>query len=745
MPVTSQAPAGECGSGTCMMPPATEEEMLAMPLPALRPELRMREAADDAGWTGGYLIHDPLRNAYFRVPLMAVRALACWQAGTVGGVLECLRVRHGLEAQPEDILELAAFVERNALNIADGGGWERIWGLRRGMRQGALKWLLHNYLYFRIPLVRPQRFLEATFPWVRWLGSRAGLLALAIIFLLGAWLTLKQWDEFRTTFMGFVNFDGLMLFGLTILIVKVAHELGHAYIATRFGARVPSMGVAFLVMLPMFYTDVTDAWKLKNRRARLLIGLGGIMVELALAGIALFLWAILPEGAARTAAFFVATTSLLTTLLVNISPFMRFDGYHVLADLLRVHNLQPRAFALALWWLRGRLFGLREPPPEEFPPRLHRLLIVYAFATWIYRFFLFAGIALVVYHAFPKVLGIFLAAVEVGWFIVLPVWRVVKKWWQERKQIMREGRPKRLIVGGLIALAVLFLPVWRSVSLPAVVLPATEQEVHAPEAARLARLFVRPGQQVRKGQVLAELESTRLEFEWRKTRARLMLVERRLARMVASREDLRLIEVLQRERQQLQAALEGLRQRQRRLALVAEADGVVRTMLPGLRPGIWVRPQDMLMRVVVPRRVEVAALAPETVVGRLWSGADGRFVPDDPGMASVPVRLMEIGAARRRGRDILYLSSVHGGPVAAERDPRDGSVHTRVGMFPLRLAPVDSAGRKTPRSRQGGATGEGVPCSFSCRGRVVVSARAESLAGRLARRVVSIFLRESGF
>lgn len=743
-----------CGGAACASAPANDlDDILSMPLPALRDELRMCEAAEDAGWAGGYLVHDPVRNSYFRLPLVAVRALGCWKAGTVGGVLECLHNRHGIEAAPEDILELAAFLEHAGLLAPEPRGWEKLWQQAWMSRPGPLRWLLHNYLFFRVPLVRPQRFLEATFPYVRWLGSRAGLLVLAILFLAGAWLTLRQWDEFVTTFMGFVNMEGVILFGCTIILVKVAHELGHAYIATRFGVRVPTMGVAFLVMVPMLYTDVTDAWKVKDRRARLLIGMGGMLVEMALAGIALFLWAILPEGPGRTAAFFVATTSLLTTLLVNMSPFMRFDGYHILADLLRVHNLQPRAFALGLWKLRQVLFGLDEPPPEEFAPRMQRLLIVYAYATWVYRFFLFAGIALIVYHAFPKVLGIFLAAVEVGWFIVLPVWRVISRWWEEREKIMEHGKPWRPLGIVLLVLVVLFAPVWRSVSLPAVLLPAEEQELHAPEAARVVRIMVRPGQRVQKGQVLAELASERLDYETRAAKARLELVERRLARMVASQEDLRLIEVLRRERQQLKTRLAGLAERRRRLVLTAEVDGVVRSEMRGLQPGIWVSPDDMLLRIVAEGGVRIASLAPETVVGRLQEGAGGKFVPDDPGAASLPVRLAEIGTARQHGRDILYLSSVHGGPVAAERDPQDGTVHTRVGMFPLRLVPdmaeEDSTAMAVAGKARATKTGAGayvpMPCTVACRGRVVVEARAESLAGRLARRVVSVILRESGF
>ncbi len=708
------------------------DDMDATPLPSLRPELRIMEAAEDAGWSDGHLIFDPLRNAYFRVPRLAARALACWRSGSVGGVRACLRERHGIEARVEDVLDLALFLESNGLVEPGPGGWSRLLAAKRRAHRGIFSRILHGYLFFRVPLVRPQRFLEAAFPHVRWMGSRAGLLALVAIFLLGAWLTLRQWEQFQATFMGFVNMQGLLLFGLTIVITKVAHELGHAFLALRHGCRVPTMGVAFMVMMPMFYTDVTDAWKLRDARARMLIGAGGMIVELALAGVALFLWGVLEEGPARTAAFFVATTSLLTTLLVNASPFMRFDGYHILADMLRMHNLQPRAFALGTWWLRRVLLGLKDPPPEEFSPRLRRWLIIYAFATWIYRLLLFLGIALLVYHAFPKVVGIFLAAVEIWWFILRPVWAEVRRMWELREEVMTRGRPRRVALVALAALALLFAPIWGSVRLPAVMMADAEQEVHAPEPARIAAFEVSPGQRVRAGTLLLRLESEALEQELRQTGARLALVEHRLARMAASTTDLAVIDVLREERRQLRAALDGLRKRRKRLELRARVDGVVRFVGQGMMPGRWVNEDELLLRIVSPDARHVAALAPETAVGRLRAGAAGVFVPDDPGLPAMQVRLREIGVARRQGRDIVYLASVHGGPVEARRDPDDGTVRTRTGMFPVRLISADG---------EAGAA----PCAHACRGVVKVEAARESLAGRFFRRVVAVVLRESGF
>ncbi len=700
------------------------------PLPPLRDELRFMPAADDAGQAPGWLIHDPLRNSYFRITHVAGKALSCWRAGTVGALLDELAARHDLHASLDDIGELMRFVLANGLVAARPGAWEGVYIQALQGRKSIFSRVIHGYLFFRIPLVRPQGFLRAALPYVRWLGTWKGIVPLIIISLTGLYLTGRQWDVFFSTFMGFLSLEGLLLYGLTLIVVKAGHELGHAFIATRFGCRVPVMGVAFLVMFPMLYTDVTDAWKLRSRRQRLLIDAGGMLVELGIAGVALFLWAFLPEGPGRTAAFFVATTSLAGTLLINMSPFMRFDGYHILADATRMHNLAPRAFAHALWWLRRLLLGLEEEPPERVSRRLGRFLIAYSLATWVYRLFLFLGIALLVYHAFPKVIGIALAAVEVGWFIVLPVWRVILEWWKMRDKVRREGRPWRLAVVAGVLVVFLFMPVWSSVRLPAVMKAAAQMDIYPPEAAQVEQVLIYPGKKVRPGDVLVVLHSRELEQQERQAREKLRIVELRLARLAADRRDLSEHDVLLRRKAALQRELAGLARRREGLLLKAETGGTVRRVLEGLRPGMWVNEETLLGRVIGDGQRVVSALMDEEDSGRLDKGAAAVFVPDDPLLSRMELVLEETGAPLREGRDLSYLSSVHGGPVAAERDDK-GRIRTRKGMLPVLFRPADGAV-------------EGA-CEKACTGVVTAAGRRESLAGRMARRVVAVLLRESGF
>ena len=68
--------------------------------------------------------------------------------------------------------------------------------------------------------------------------------------------------------------------------------------------------------------------------------------ELVLAVFSTLLWALAPEGGAKNVLFVLASTTWVMTLAINLSPFMRFDGYFVLSDLLDFPNLHERATAL---------------------------------------------------------------------------------------------------------------------------------------------------------------------------------------------------------------------------------------------------------------------------------------------------------------------------------------------------------------------------------------------------------------
>lgn len=724
-------------------------------LPALRDDLQLYEGPPAADGAPTWTIGDPVRGRYFHIGYVAFQLLSQWHLGLPQRVLAAANAVLTEPADGAAIDELLYFLRANNLIAGHAPGQiDSYLAQVRATRVSWLHWLLHNYLFIRIPLVRPDRFLRKTLPWIEPLFSSRFLAIMAAIGSLGLFLIARRWDEFTGTFLYFFSWQGAALLAVTVTFAKVIHELGHAYMARRFGCRVHSMGVAFMVMMPVLFTDVSDAWRLPSRRQRLLIDAGGMLAELCLAVLATLLWSFLPEGPLRSAAFMLATVTWVTTILVNVNPLMRFDGYFLLSDWLGVQNMQPRGFALARWRLRETLFGFGEPPPEVLPKRQYRALLLWAYSTWIYRFVLFLGIALLVYHAFFKALGIVLMAVEIGWFIVAPLLRELREWWQRRAQL--RNRRRGLCFGGAVlgGLALLALP-WQShVTLPAILEAAEHSALYPPVSARIAAVHAAPGSRVEAGQVLYVLAAPDLEFKLARATQALELTQLQILRQAASRETLGQLGVLESQLAADLAEVRGLRAQRERLTVRAAAAGVLVDVPVGLRPGLWLAETAMLGRVVQSRQLSLRAYARATDLDRIQAGARGRFYADDPARPSLPVRVVKIEGIGVATLDIPYLTSTHGGPVAVREDRSRGAVPNE-SVYRLVLTAdaadavaVDVAAPDVAATNaQHEAARRRAETEFGqvLRGAVRIEAQAISPLTRLWRWLAGTLIRESGF
>lgn len=703
-------------------------QLITETLPGLREDLEFLPAGDDAVAQSGWLIHDRAANRYFRIDERARAALRVWHLQAPLAVLAQLD-RDGVGMTRTELDDLVRFLKSSHLLAAEQGETARLVDHRNRHRTSRVTNLVHTYLFFKLPLVRPQKFLSATLVFVRPLASPVFRWLAGIAALLGLYLASRQSDVFFAQFEALASWHGAVSLAITLALLKAAHELGHAYIATHYGCRVPTMGIAFMVLFPMLYSDVSDAWRLKSRRKRMLVDAGGVLVELVIGGFALLLWSLLPDGPARTIAFFLATSAIVMTLLVNLSPFMRFDGYHLLADALGVHNLQSRGFALGRWQARRWLFGLADPPPERFAPRLHRLVVLWAFATWVYRAVLFISIALAVYHLFFKALGVVLFVIEIIWFIAFPVWSELKQWWQRRADIVAARRVLILVpvLAVLVILAV--LPLERHVRLPAILAAGKATWLHAPVAARVVGVYVGPGSTVAPGQTLIKLNAPRLDHQLQQAVRKQALVDHRLKRASADAGDRAALGVLLRQRAVLQGRIAGLVKMRNQLVIKAPTAGRISALAPGIAPGMWVNPETRLAHLHSQSPlVAVRALVTGYDAARLSKGAGAVFVPETPQMPTVPVKLIRVGTAPAEGRLLTLLAARYGGTVSM-LDTTNTKRTQRV-RFAVLLKGIDQPMPVWQRE---------------ARGTVHIVGKPQSLLARFYRHLAAVVLRETGF
>ena len=635
-----------------------------MIVPYLRQDLEIFRGNSREDGSPAWLLYDAIRNKYFTLGLTAFKLIKNWKGGEDIKNFEKKINSSGIETNEEEIKSFINFLHQNNLIVQQPGqSTSFLLQQKNSMKKSWLMYLIHSYLFFKIPLFKPDDWLTKTLRHVKIFASKKFRNLVYLLGFIGLFLVIQQFETFKSTFMYFFSFQGLMLYFLTLVFVKCLHELGHAYIAKHYGCRVSAIGLAFLVFFPFLYTDTTDAWRLRNHKERLLINFGGILTELHLALIATFAWGVLPDGGFKSAAFFIATTSWISSLTINVSPFMRFDGYYVFSDWLKAENLQPRSFALARWKIRETLFGLNHAPPEEINPSRRWTFIVYAWSTWIYRFFLFLGIALLVYHFAFKLLGIILFVIEIHWFILLPIIREMKNWYKLRSEIKLNKQTSRTIMIILSLLMILFLPWKSSLKIPAVYISEQYSKVYAPYPAKVKKILVSKDEEVEKDQELIELYSPDLDQEIFSIRRKIQLTKTKINRLSRSAGNMDQFLTLQQSLIALQSELTGLSRVKNKLVVKAPIKGKIKDFY-SLSEDMWVNNFDQLLGIVHYGTGKVRGFIKEEQIDRFLEENPAVFIPNDGIHDKVYLVSKSLDLSAINNLPYISLSSAHDGPVA---------------------------------------------------------------------------------
>lgn len=691
-------------------------------LPALREDLVLLPAAENRDGSPAWMVQDPVANRFFRIGWLEFEMLLRWQpSGTA--LLSQVRAETPLAPDEAALSSLKNFLEQNFLvrtDTAQASG--RLASIAERRRRRDLRWLAHHYLFFRVPLVRPERFLKATLPYIEFIYTRTFALVIAAVAVIGLLLVIQQIDSFVGSVQSSFTLSGILAYLLALAAAKTLHELGHAYTATRYGVRVAHMGVSFVVLFPMLYTDTSESWKLTDHRKRMAIVAAGLTTEIGIAALATLGWGLCEDGTVRSALFFLAATSWVLSVGINASPFMRFDGYFLLSDWLDFPNLHARSSAFARAALRRTILGWDEPAPENLPVRQQRWFTVFAFMTWAYRLVVFLGIALVVYHYFFKLLGIVLFVLEIAWFIAMPLWSELKVWWERR----RETKMSRRIQGAaLLAILFLFLliPLPHGIDAPAWVRTEDSLALHAPYAARIVQ--VREPGPVQAGDVLLSLESPDTRARGVSAEAAVATIWSQLQRSVSSVEDAERRGLLRSRLLQEIALSRSAQEEAGRLVLRAPFPGVLSDIDPMVQAGSWVGAQQTLGVLTDPRHWVVDAFVEQGSLRYLRLGDRAKVYVVDS-FTPLPARVMAIDSARTLVLPNTMLDAAHGGPITVTKS--NGRDEVRQSLYRVRLRLEEA------------------PVSHRMQlARVVIRGEPHSLGADWMRGIFSSVIRESGF
>ena len=699
-------------------------------LPVLRHDLQLLEGPVALDGSPSWIILDPLRNKYFYIGWTAFQLLSRWTVGKASILLAKIKEETTLEVNNNDVQSLLSFLFSNSLTLDSANGTSNDY-LEQYLasKPSFLMWLIHNYLFIKIPLVKPTAFLRKTLVYFEPFFSITTAALFALLGLIGLYMVGRQWDEFTSTFLYFFNLQGLAFYFISLTAIKILHELAHAYTVIRYRCQVPTMGVALLVMFPILYTDTSDTWKVKSAIERAHVGAAGMIMEVYIACIATFSWAFLPDGIFKSAAFIMATTSWILSLAINTNILMRFDGYYIFSDLLGIQNLQKRSFDIGKWKLTEILFNLRLHPPETLPLSMLRKLYIYAWCVWIYRFFLFIGIAVVVYYLFFKLLGIFLFVIEILWFIVLPVISLIRGWWEMKSEIIKT---RRFYLTLLIftCLIILFVYPWNStIKIPAVYKSEQKSTVFSLAPGYIDSSFLIEGKHVEANEILLILNSPKIEHEIETTLQEVDILKLQAKRIAASSEELSNIQIIIQQLQEARSKLNGLYEKKNELTIRAPLSGVVYDMQKSLHHGRWINERLPIATIINSDKPTIEGVVSEEGLARLHLQSSAKFIPENPQLNSIWSYVQEIDYANLQALDLQVLASIFGGKVPVQYDESNRMVPDKsVYRVRFNISPV-----------------EDVFVEQIIRGVVHVEGETQSFINRAYKLVASVLLRESGF
>ncbi len=608
-----------------------KKDPMQQTLPGFRKELKLYRGPNEPSGAPTFNLFDPVRSKYYKITWEQSLIFEFFKAGmTPQEIVDQINKNTTITVTGKEVLIFFQGMAQYGLLKQRKESETLLEEVKKG-RMNPIKWLLLHYLYIRVPLINPDKFLSETLHLVRPLVSKLAYTIYILLSVVGIAMLIPRFDEYLGTFNYFFSLEGLVLYALAIIWVKVIHELAHAYTAKYYGIYVPRMGILFLVLFPAMFTDVTHGWSLKNRRHRLAITLAGIYSELLIAGMATFFWAITPPGVLQSIFFLISSSTWLTSLLINLNPALKFDGYYLLSDLWGIDNLQPKSFQVARWNLRKLLLGLNAPCPDvNLSKRRIRSMTIYAIYCWIYRIFLYTAIALLVYYKFTKTLGVLLFATEILVFFIWPVmWE-----FQELKKLRGYFTKNPRILATTTILAVLLIyfifPLPHQVHFNAITAPRVEQVFFAPSSAKIEELHATRGSELKKDTVAVRLSSVELDQEIAMQEREVKILETTVNILSQKDKERTLLAEKRAELGQAEEKLSSLLEKRANLSVKTEFDGKIIDWDIVLKEGTYVQENQVIGRLSPTGEVNLFFFIPEDEIDTVTEGQRVTFITPLP-------------------------------------------------------------------------------------------------------------------
>jgi putative peptide zinc metalloprotease protein len=637
-----------------------------------------------------YVVKDPLALKYFRFKIEEYFLLQQFN-----GQLTLQEVKKAFERKYrpqtisiEDLTRFVAQLHEAGIILIDTPDQAKVLIRRRRKNRWKKLWsFLANILFIKIPVIDPERLLTRMYPYFRWIYTSAFVTLSVCSMLLALALVGSQWKTFYDKlpdFQSFFNWWTIFSFWICLAIVKIIHEFGHGLTAKHFGGEVHEMGLLFLVLTPALYCDVTDSWLLPNKWKRIWISAAGIYVECFLASIATFVWWYSHAGLLNSLAMATMFICSVNTILFNANPLLRYDGYYVLADWLEIPNLRIKSTQFFTYLIQEKVLGLEVPVQSYLPKSRRWLFVIYAVASYIYRWFVTFAILWFMSQVLKpyklESVSYLLALVSLVPLVGTPVYQMFKF-------VRSPGRLRKVkklraaaFAAAFIAIVttILLIPTPLKVQGTLVLRLADPEEVYAEVEGRLVEMPVKNGTWVKEGTVLASLSNPEKQKEFLQRQQDHDVAWFKAVYFDRSPEQSNHAQAVQfaKYAEKLEPSIKNISDQISKLTLVAHRDGQV-VMASGEereKIGQWVKPGKPFCEIGDPHKLEAHLILDQTDIHLIAPGNAAWLKVYGRAETTFKCKVSEV--AQRTSDEVpTELSNMASGEVASKPDPKTGSAH----------------------------------------------------------------------
>ena len=662
---------------------------------ALAPRLRSHAQLHRHQYRGQtwYVLQDQSNERYHRFSPAAYAFIGLMDGQrTVQDIWELVSTKLGDDAptQPEVVQLLSQLHSTDVLQCDIPPDIAEL--LHRHERTQQKKWQrkLMNVFAWQFPLFDPERLLQTFAPLVRPFFGWGGAVVWLAIVIPGVLIGATHWSDLTANLIDQITTpQNLILLWFLFPIIKALHEFGHAFAVKVFGGEVHEMGIMLLVFSPVPYVDASASSAFSSKWQRAVVGAAGMIVELMIASIAILVWVSVEPGIVRTLAYNTIMIAGISTVIFNGNPLLRFDGYHILADLTEIPNLGQRGNKYLGYLCERYPFGREEAQVPHATSGERVWFVGYAVSAFIYRVFIVFVILMYLTDQWFA-LGMFFAAVTAITWFVIPLGKGFSYLFTSARLRRVRGRAIAVTSGAvaIVIVALCLTPVPFRTRAEGVVWIPDEAVVRAGADGFVERVVGIPGSNVSRGDVLVVCHDSVLTTQLTVLEAQVQEIDARIREQIST--NLVKAKILEEEKRYIEEKLVRTRERVRDLVITAKVDGVLVVSRVEDLPGRFVHRGDVLAHVVDLKTLTVRTVVDQTDIDLIRHNtkhvqvrlAERLVSPIDAGVTRlVPAASDELPSPA--------LGSEGGGQVPMDpKDPKGQKALRKVFQMDLQL-PVD--------------------------------------------------------